>query len=257
MPEPKEDPVTIILDANGQPVTPEKTPEGGEPQYVTIGELEKIRKQLDGLSYIGRKFNDLDQKISRISTSQPSRPTVDPNSVDPDDVLLEKDWKAAVRKQARVEADAMFAERERVTAQERAAIESRTRLEGSKKSVIDKYPDIMDNSTEIATRYTKVINEHPEYLQNDYGPILAMRDMEEELRKEGRLDEFSKKVVDAEVQRRIRADGGGAAKGSATGKVTKTITLSAEQKAVADRLGVKYETYAKMLERQPKEGVEA
>ena len=253
----EKDPVTVILDQDGNPVQPEKTTEGGEPQYVTVADLEKVRKQLDGLSYIGRKFNDLDQKISRISIGNGVRPAVDPNSVDPDDALLEKDWKAAVRKQARVEAESILAERQRITEQERAAIESRTRLEGSKKAVIDRYPDIMDNSTEIAGRYTKIINEHPEYLQNDYGPVLAMRDMEEELRKEGRLDEFSKKVVDAEVQRRIRADGGGAAKGSATGKVTKTITLSAEQKSVADSLGVKYEIYAKMLERQPKEGVEA
>ena len=253
----EKDPVTVILDKDGNPVQPEKAPEGGEPQYVTIAELEKIRKQLDGLSYIGRKFNDLDQKMAKIASGQSARPPVDPNSVDPDDALLERDPKAWARKQARVEFDSAMAERERITSQERSAIESRTRLEGSKKAVIDKYPDIMDNSTEIASRYTKVINEHPEYLQNDYGPVLAMRDMEEELRKEGRLDEFSKKAVDTEVQRQRRADATGSTKTSTVGKVTKTVTLSSEQKAVADKLGVKYETYAKMLERQPKEGVEA
>ena len=252
----EKDPVTVVLGPDGNPVTPEKV-EKVEPQYVTADALEEIRKQLNGLSYIGRKFNELEQKIARVGNGQQVRTAVDPNSVDPDDVLLEKDWKAAVRKQARVEAEAMWAERQRVGEHEQAAFESRSRLEGSKKAVIDRYPDIMDNSTEIARRYTQIINGHPEYLQNDYGPVLAMRDMEEELRKEGRLDEFSKKVVDAEVQRRIRADGGGAAKGSAVGKVTKTVTLTAEQKAVADKLGVKYETYVKMLERQPKEGVEA
>ena len=253
-----ENTVTIELDENGQPVkAPEKKPETGEKQYVTTAELEEIRKQLNGLSYIGRKFGEVDQKLAQLLKT-PSSPRVQPasDSADPDDVLLEKDWKAAVRKQARVEAEAMWAEQKRLNEHESAASESRNRLESAKKHVIDKYPDILKNDTELASRDTAIINEHPEYLHNDFGPILAMRDMEDKLRQEGRLDEFSKKAVETEVQRRTRADGGSTTKGSVTGKTTKSITLTAEQKAVADSLGVKYEVYAKMLERQPKEGVE-
>lgn len=258
MPDPNANPegVTVELDENGQPVKPaEKPAQGGEKQYVTLDQLEEMRKKLNGLSYIGRKMSD----IERLMKQAPARPApvVDPASADPDDVLLEKDWKAAVRKQARVEAEAILSERERMAQQEREAEESKNRLASAKKHVIDKYPDIMKDETEIAQRYVRVINEHPEYLHNDFGPILAMRDMEDELRKEGRLDEVTKKVVDAEVARRARADGGSATRTS-TGGATKKIVLSAEQKAVADSLGVKYEVYAKILEKDlRKEGVEA
>lgn len=213
-----------------------------------------MRKQLNGLSYIGRKITDM-ERLMKQGNGRPA-PVIDPASADPDDVLLEKDWKAAVRKQARPEIEAVLAERERLAQQEREVEESKNRLASAKKHVIDKYPDIMKDDTEIAQRYVKVINEHPEYLNNDYGPILAMRDMEDELRKEGRFDEVTKKAVDAEVARRARADGASATKGSAGG-VTKKITLTAEQKSVADSLGIKYENYAKILEKNLREGVEA
>ena len=256
---PENEGLTVELDENGnKPAEAEKKPEaGGEKQYVTLEQLEEIRKQLNGLSYIGRKFNDVDSKLNKLLTNAPTspKPIVDPSSVDPDDVLLEKDWKAAVRKQARAEAENMFAEQRAQSERERVVQESKVTLEKSKKSVIDRYPDIMDNSSEISQRYTRIINENPEYLNNDYGPILTMRDMEDELRKEGRLDEFSKKAVDIEVQRRARADGASASKGS-SGNGTKSISLTPEQKAAADSMGIKYEAYAKVLSKNLKEGVE-
>ena len=181
------DEVTVQLDEKGNPIQPEAKPEGvGEKQYVTVEQLEEMRKQLNGLSYIGRKFTEVDQKISQLlKTSSSPRPVqTNPDSPDPDDVLLEKDWKAAVRKQARVEAEAILDERKRYAEQESAATESRSRLENAKKHVIDKYPDILKNDTELAQRYTAIINERPEYLHNDFGPILAMRDMEDKLRQE-------------------------------------------------------------------------
>src|SRR3990167_7039048 len=96
-----ENTVTIELDENGQPVkAPEKKPETGEKQYVTTPDLEEIRKPLNGLSYIGSKFGEVDKKLAQLLKT-PSSPRVQPasESADPDDVLLEKDWKAAVRKQ--------------------------------------------------------------------------------------------------------------------------------------------------------------
>ena len=256
MPDPNNpEGVTVELDENGQPVKPaEKPAQGGEKQYVTAEQLEEVRKQLNGLSYIGRKLSDMERMMKQ-GPARPA-PVVDPASADPDDALLEKDWKAAVRKQSRIEAEAILAERERLATQNAEAEESRNRLASAKKHVIDKYPDIMKDDSEIAQRYTKVINEHPEYLHNDFGPILAMRDMEDSLRAEGRFDEVTKKAVDTEVARRARADGGSATKGS-TGGVTKKIVLTAEQKAVADSLGIKYESYAKILEKNLREGVEA
>lgn len=251
------DEVTVKLDEHGNPLKEESKPEGtGEKQYVTHEQLEDIRKQLNGLSYIGRKFGEVDATLKKLTQTTPqSRVPSATDSTDPDDVLLEKDWKAAVRKQARVEAEAILEERKRFSEQESAATESRNRLENAKKHVIEKYPEILKNETEISQRYTSIINEHPEYLQNDFGPILAMRDMEDKLRSEGRLDEFTKKAVETEVQRRARADATSTTR-SSTSKQVKTITLTAEQKAAADSMGIKYENYAKMLERQLKEGVE-
>ena len=224
-------------------VKPEAKPkETSEAQYVKMEELEKIQKQLNGLSYMGRKFDELSKKFDNWQP-QSSQPTMAVKDEDKDeyDKLVEKDWKAAVRKLAKEEAETLRTIEREAEAKKRMEIQQLTLLEQSKKSVIERYPQLNDENSEISQKYREVVQKHPEYLSNEFGPELAMRSMEDELRNEGRLDEFTKKVVDKEVARRERVGTTSVPKAVSPGSTKATLTK--EDKDFCDYHGIKYDTY--------------
>jgi hypothetical protein len=226
-------------------VKPEpKAKESSEAQYVRMEELDKIQKQLNGLSYMGRKMDELSKKFDNWSP-QPQQPTMVTKDEDKDeyDKLVEKDWKAAVRKLAKEEAETLRAIEREAEAKKRMEVQQLTLLEQSKKTVIDRYPQLNDESSEISQKYREVVQKHPEYLSNEFGPELAMRSMEDELRNEGRIDEFSKKIVDKEVDRRTRV-GATAVPRAASPNSNKSI-LTKEDKDFCDFNGIKYDAFLK------------
>lgn len=214
-----------------------------EAQYASLDELQKIQKQLNGLSYIGRKFDEMARKIDSLSANPNPGPVVNPADQDEYDKLVEKDWKAAVRKLAQEEAASLRQKEREEEARRQMEAKQLTALEQSKKTVLDRYPDLKDETSEVAQKFKEVVAKHPEYISNEYGPILAMREMEEELRSEGKLDNFSKKVVDKEVERRARTGATSIPKGAApsSGKTT----LTPEERRFCEFNGIKYETYLK------------
>ena len=68
-----------------------------------------------------------------------------------------------------------------------------------------------------------------------------MQDMEEELRAEGKLDSFSKKAVEQEVDRRTRATATAIPKGNQSS--SKSPILTKDEKEMCDRLNIKYDSY--------------
>ena len=225
-------------EVKAEPKTPESKVD--EKQYVTLEELQKIQKQLNGLSYMGRKFDEITRKIDSLSTPPPPAATK-PEDMDEYDKLVEKDWKAAVRKMAQEEAK-MLREQERAEdIKKQFEATQLNRLEQAKRTVLDRYPQLNDEDSEFAQKYKQVLVKHPEYLSNEFGPVLAMREMEDEMRGEGKLDETTKTVVEKEVTRRARAGVTAVPKSipSNSGK----STLSREEKDFCDFNGIKYDVY--------------
>lgn len=256
-------PEVVVDDLAPKEQVQQKEPlKGGEAKYVTLEELEKIRqqqeqvvKQLNGLSYLGRKMDEFLK--GQQNQVQPVTQPVATGPKDELDELVEKDWKAAVKKLSRMEFDeikkAEVAEQE----QKVKVAKFNETLEKSKSMVLGKYQDLADPQSELSQRYLKVVQEHPEYLQNEFGPVLAMRDMEDLLKQEGKLDDVSKKVVDKEVLRQTRAGIATVSKGGASRGENSNV-LTAEDKELCDNLGLKYEVYlANKKKLQKGEGLES
>lgn len=222
-------------------VKPEVKKETQEAQYVKLDELEKIQKQLNGLSYIGRKFDELSKRLDTFQAPQVNNTKVAPEDMDEYDKLVEKDWKGAVRKLAQEEAKALRQADREAEAKQRMAAQQLSILEQSKKTVVDRYPQLSDENSEISHKYREVVQKHPEYLSNEFGPELAMRSMEDELRSEGRLDEFSKKIVDKEIERRTRV--GAASVPKASSPNSGKAILTKEDKEFCDFNGIKYDVF--------------
>ena len=244
-------PVTQGIEVNLEKEKAGKAQE--EPRYVTIEKLEEAlskaaQKQSNSISYIGRQVETLLKRFDE--TSKVSVTPIGAVAKDNYDELLEKgDWRTPITSLARDITreelqKAIQIQREEETKRQSEANKV-TALESSKKKVLDRYPDLADSNSDLSTRYMTVLNSHQEYLTNEYGPLLAMRDMEDELRNEGRLDEYSKKAVDKEVERRARTQA------SVLPRVTrsspKTIVLSREQKEYCDHNNMDYAEYAKSV----------
>jgi hypothetical protein len=232
-----------------------------EPQYVTAAQLEKLQKQFNGISQTLRHVKDIPSQIAELKQSISSNRTLTnvekKEAKDELDEMLEKgDWRTPVNRLAEKRFNELMEERDRQYQAQQAQHQKLTTLEANKKSVRDKYPDIDDHDSEIARRYQKVISEKPQYLQNEFGPTLAMRDMEDELRSEGRLDEFTRQVVQKEVARQVRV-GAGAVPRNVVNSSSNKIMLTKEQKAFCDAHDLKYEDYGKYARKNSnKEGVE-
>ena len=238
----------------------EKKPKAQEPKYVTLEDLQRLQDNVNkaiesSRHYTNRKLEDFYTK-----TSKPNMPIAKaPNeSKDNLDELLEQgNWRTPVETVAEKAVEKALAKQrdeEALKAQEAKRLDT---LERSKASVTAKYPDIEDQKSEVAQRYMKILNEHPEYLSNEFGPVLAMRDMEDNLRQEGRLDEFTKKKVAEEVERRTRTNASSIPKSSGTPSSSGKVVLTKEDRELCDRMGIRYEDYARNRKVSETQSVEA
>lgn len=251
--EPKESEVVVELDENNSPVKTEE-PKKQEPSYVTKEEFERLAKASNYTNGALRKIQEFieKEKVSKpvISASKPKE------DMDEYDELVQKDWKQAVRKLSQAEYSEL---RRQEREQEQAEAEKNRNLnllENNKRKVLEKHSELMDEMSEKAKIYQQVITEHPEYLGNPFGPVLAMRDMEDRLHEQGYVDEPTKKILEKEVLRQTRASASTIGRG-ASSSPTKTITLTKEQRELCDSFGIKYENYASVSQNLTKnQGVE-
>lgn len=228
------------------------TPSSSEPKYVTVDDLEKIRKQLNGLSYMGRQFQEVSKKLDALQY-QPQPRVQQDGTRDAYDELVEKDWKQAVRTLAREEAQAerqiqIQQDYQRQLEQNKVNI-----LDQSKQKVMIKYPELQDQDNPITKKYMRILSTNQDYLRNDRGPLLAMRDMEDELRDEGNLDEVSRRAVEKEVTRQVRTGMSSLPRTSGPASSNK-VSLTREQKELCDNHNIRYEDYALMVKKQAVSG---
>lgn len=90
------------------------------------------------------------------------------------DALARVDWQTAV--------DMRSIQNARKVQEENRKVEATSRiLDESKNKVLQRHPELGDASTEKGKIYLSILDKNPDYLTMSKGPILAMRDMEDEM----------------------------------------------------------------------------
>lgn len=237
--------VQVEFDDNNQPIKKEEAKKE-TPQTLSAENFQKyqteIDKKLNASFYGQRKIEEQLKEIAQRLQPPPAKEVATPS--DEWDQKVQKDWKGTVQELAEKrfqELKVKEIEQSKITAREQQENQIR---EDSKRKVLEKYPDLNDESSERAQLYRQIVMANQDYLYNPRGPVLAMRDMEEKLREEGKLvDDPTKRMVEKEVQRQARANGGQPPAG-VRGK-SNVIVLSKEEKEFCDNHGLKYESYAK------------
>lgn len=245
--------VTVNLDKPAEELKKVEEKKIEESKYITADQLsasldQAIKKATAPLYYeIRRGRQDLAQPIQSPKQETP----------DEWDVKLQKDWKATVDERARLQFQEMARQQSIANQVEYERQRNLQLLEENKRKVLERHKELNDETSSKADVYRGVLQEHPEYIMNPFGPVLAMRDMEDKLRDRGELDESTRQVVQKEVIRQTRAGAGVIPKGTPPSKQN-SITLTREQKELCDANGWKYEKYAKYANMlKSNQGVEA
>ena len=94
------------------------------------------------------------------------------------DALARHDWQTAVDMRSIIAARRVQEDVKRVDTSTRV-------MEDSKQRVLSRHPELNDGASEKSKIYLEVLDKNPEYLTMSKGPVLAMRDMEEEMEARG------------------------------------------------------------------------
>ena len=242
--------VTIELDDRGEVVKPPVKEEKKPPveEYVRKDELEKERRRI---AYEVRRAADEDirkmkaeldaVKLERSRATQPTAPVTEW------DKKVQENWKGTVEELADLRAEKKFnelMEKQEVARVQREEYNKAVKLmNDNKEQVLKRHPELMDETSEKAQILRRVVEMNPAYGSNPYGPVLAMRDMEDELRGRGIvIDEPTKHIVDKEVARQTRTNATSVRAGAAASG--NKIVLTKEERDLCDHNGWKYESYA-------------
>jgi len=173
-----------IVDPNEEVVVEEETP-APPANYITKEDYEKQQHHWENQVAAGRRVTEkLNKQISDLTDRLP-KPVEDTGDAEVDKLnkLVQKDWQEAVGYLVQKKLEATLAQNQVQAAEQQKQQASASVLEQCKSEVIQKYPDLNNENSDRAKKYMEIINKHPEYLQNVYGPRLAMRDMEDEMGK--------------------------------------------------------------------------
>ena len=222
----------------------------------------EISKLNNTIAYQTRKLEQAMRELQEMREQLSSRPkqTVQQQNtvIDPIDEVAQRDWKQGVRQlvdpEIEAKIQAAFDKREQAQRELLRKQSLESELDKSKRRVLDKYPEIDDDSSEASSLYRQVINEDQTILSNIHGPEIAMYRMEERMRQMGKTPSSAKPFVDREVSRLARAGASNVSgrQASPNGK----ITLSKDQKEFCDHHSIPYEQYAKNLKANADRGVE-
>lgn len=248
--------IEVDEDAPKAEVAPKEEPKQ-EAQYVTLEQLESIRKQsekiekqLNGLSYYGRKVDEVIKRLDAQTSNQPQPVATPPIPATEWDVKLNTNWKGTVEELADIRAEQKYRSLRAAEKAEEARIamltQQRNILEDNKRKVVEKYPELNDPTSEVSQKFLSIVSRHQEYLNNEYGPVLAMREMEDELRNEGKLDPQAKQVVEKEIARQNRVAATTSITKSKPSETSGNKALSSEEIKMCKDNGINPDTYLKM-----------
>lgn len=126
-------------------------------------------------------------------------------------------------------------------------------MEKNKQSVLDKYPELTDPTSEYTKIWLEVIEKHPEHKTNYLGPITTMKIMEDECRRQGLKVKDTgvdaEEIIEKEVNRRTRVKQTNLKPGAKTKPGGGEIVLTQDQIAFARHNNIPLKTYAVTLKR--------
>lgn len=156
------------------------------------------------------------------------------------DALARQDWQTAVDLRSIISA--------RKVRDEHVQVERATRsLDESKNKVLQKHPELADANSEKGKIFLNILDRNPEYLTMSKGPILAMRDMEDEMEAQGytkeQIFDTKKSLASSEATRVSRGalTGGG----KMPEKTGRTVQLSKDDMEFCKNTGLDPVEYAK------------
>lgn len=169
------------------------------------------------------------------------------------DTLADKDWKRAVDLRSNMNAQHVIAANNQV-------IESSKTLEKNKSRVLERHPELNDNSSEKSRIFLNILSTHPDYVNHPNGPIYAMRDMEDHMEtvlgyKPSDIVTAEKNGAQRESQRqhRIVLNKGG---GKPIGGGDRIVTLTKDESDFCKLQGIDPKEYAKTKKKLSKSGKE-
>lgn len=238
--------VVVELDDDNKVVKPAEVKKE-EPRYVRLEDLDEKLKKSNAAYFaeqrkISQQLRDLTERIqptNKVQTQKPDAPA------DEYDELVQKDWKQAVRRLSEERYQELRKEElERQKTQNEQQRRSEL-LETNKRKVMERHPDLEDPGSEKARIFQEIVSKNQDYLSDPFGPVLAMRDMEDELRSQGKIiDKPTQQIVEKELNRRTRTGAGAIPGGTQNGNSNKVV-LTKEEREFCDHNGIKYESYAK------------
>lgn len=157
-----------------------------EPKYVRLEDLEKINQAINNTrEYNNRQLAELKSEIQKLAP----KPI---QTGDPDlDELVQTNWKAAV---AKITEDVLSKHNARQQAESEAE-HTRRILEESKAKVYERHKELSDPGSPKTQVFLKVLEDNPDFTKNPRGPILAMYEMENRLKADGKLELGDEKPV--------------------------------------------------------------
>lgn len=232
---------------NQSPPSPEEVEKKVRAEYEE--KLQASERQAAAQRRIAEKLER--ERAGYQAQPQQPRPEPTPEPPPPEDELdklVEKDWKAAVRKLGRQEAEAYIKEWQTQQAQQKAFQERASRVEQSKDRVVERYPDLDpirgDEDSDVSQLYNEVLQSDQTLLQNEHGPEIAMYRMEQLAAERGiRIGPQAAPKTPA----KSRGNVAGALPPSRSAPSSGgRFVLSREQREYCDLHGIPYETFAKM-----------
>ena len=211
----------------------------------------KVYAQDRILAKLQREQELKDAKIAELEARLTPEPEI-PN-LDELDKLAQTDWKGAVRKLARQEAEALRKVDQQKIQADTVERERQQVLAENERKVLEKYPELNESTSEHSQIWWDKLNQNPRWRTSPDGPILVMREMEDELR--GRGYDIGQKVTEAVKQERMRlANANATTLDSARAKSSNKVVLSKEQREFCEANGLSYEVYARSLRKTGEKG---
>jgi hypothetical protein len=199
----------------------------------------------------------LEQQVASMSAAPAPKaaPVPDgiPKTEEEWDALAEKDWKKAVDLRSNMNA-------QHVIATNNQASQNAAALEKAKSRVLERHPELNDNSSEKSKIFLNILNNNPDYVHHPNGPIYAMRDMEEHMEtvmgyKREDIVSAEKKGAQRESvrQHRIVLNKGG---GKIPGRGENKVTLTKDESEFCKIQGIDPKEFAKTKKKLNKSGKE-
>lgn len=200
-----------------------------------------------------KKVTDYEKAKTNPSAPVNTQPVQDPNRrretiggiVVPEtkaewDALARQDWQSAVDLRSIINARKVQEEVRRVDTATRS-------LDESKNKVLQRHPELADATTDKGKIYLNILEKNPEYLTMNKGPILAMRDMEDEMEALGYTKEqiFDTKKASAQNETTRVNRGALTNSGRTPERTGRTVQLSKDDMEFCKTQGIDPVDYAK------------